>query len=44
MLLNSALKNYTYITLLGFIGLLTYVFINVPNIPTADGKGSTKIN
>lgn len=36
MLLNSALKNYTYITLLGFIGLLTYVFINVPNIPTAD--------
>ncbi|NBB27605.1 hypothetical protein [Cellulophaga sp. BC115SP] len=36
MLLNSVLKNYTYIALISFIGLLLYVFANVPNIPTAD--------
>lgn len=36
MLLNSALKNYTCIILIGFTGLLIYVFNNVPNIPTAD--------
>lgn len=36
MLLNSALKSYTYITLLGFMGLIIYIFLNVPNIPTAD--------
>lgn len=36
MLFNSTLKTYTYISLAVFIGLLTYVYINVPNIPTAD--------